>query len=392
MKFKKIFLILLTLIFLSFQFTVFADDNSDKLKEIQEKIEEYSQKIGELQGQQQTLASTISYLNNKIILTETQIAKTEKEIKLLEEEIDKLSVKIGHLNKTLNEISKILSSRIGATYKNSHVQPFSLLLSSHSFSSFFTKVKYLKVAQAHDRQILFTMEEQRQNYDEQKDLKEEKQEEMEELRKTLQVQEATLAQQKQSKQDLLKVTKNDEKKFQGLLAAARAEMEAIQSIIAGKGEETEVGEVGAGERIASIISGVSACSTGTHLHFEVVKDGAHNDPAGYLKSVDVDWDLCGWWPECDSTFSFSGSWDWPINGKPIITQGYGMTGYAKTGAYGGGPHTGLDMVSDDLVIKAVKEGTLYRGSIACGGGTLRYVRVTHKEGGHDTYYLHVNYY
>ena len=125
------------------------------------------------------------------------------------------------------------------------------------------------------------------------------------------------------------------------------------------------------------------------MHFEIGNNGVNVNPAGYLKSKEVEWNTC-WLGECDQ-FSFSGSWNWPINGKPIITQGYGMTAYAKSGAYGGGPHTGLDMVSGDLAVKAVKNGTLYRGSIGCGGGTLRYVKVE-QDNNIDTYYLHVNYY
>jgi murein DD-endopeptidase MepM/ murein hydrolase activator NlpD len=50
------------------------------------------------------------------------------------------------------------------------------------------------------------------------------------------------------------------------------------------------------------------------------------------------------------------------------------------------------MVSKDgnLSIKSVKDGKLFRGSIKCGSGLLRYVRVDHGEG-LNTYYLHVNY-
>ena len=51
------------------------------------------------------------------------------------------------------------------------------------------------------------------------------------------------------------------------------------------------------------------------------------------------------------------------------------------------------MVSEgNLDVKSVKDGKLFRGSISCGGGTLKYVHVKHKDDGYDTYYLHVNYF
>ncbi|MDZ7586815.1 MAG: hypothetical protein U0946_03595, partial [Patescibacteria group bacterium] len=215
--------------------------------------------------------------------------------------------------------------------------------------------------------------------------------EAETLRQKLAAQKTALGGQRASKQELLDLTKNNEAKYQNLMAAAKAEMAAIQSILAGYGQEVKVGGVNEGERIATIIPGSSACSTGSHLHFEVGNNGVNANPASYLKPQSVNWDLCGWWPDCDQQFSFSGSWNWPLNGNPRITQAYGMTGYARTGAYNGGPHTGIDMTSDDLIVKAVKNGTLYRGSISCGGGILRYVKVE-QESNIATYYLHVNYY
>ncbi len=366
-------------------------DPDERLKKLKEVRQLYQGLMEEAQGKEKTLASTIAYLDNRIYLTTTQISTTEQEIKVLDNQIADLTAKISTLDKTLDDVSKILSSRIKATYKRSKVKPIYLFFSSSGFSNFLNRIKYLQVAQENDREIMYKMEKSKLIYDQQKDLKQEKQEEQEQLKNQLVSQQATLQQQKTAKNELLRVTQNNEKRYQQLLAAARAEMEAIQSIIAGLGEEVEAGEVEEGEAIASIIQGASACSTGTHLHFEVVKDGARNNPAGYLKNKDVDWDLCGWWGDCDNTFSFSGDWNWPISGRPRITQGYGMTGYAKTGAYGGNPHTGIDMLSDSLTVKAVKDGELYRGSIACGGGTLRYVRVKHKDSDKETYYVHVNY-
>ena len=214
----------------------------------------------------------------------------------------------------------------------------------------------------------------------------EKQQEIEKLKNKLEGQKKTLAAQQKEKQDLLAQTNEDEKKFQALLAKARAELQAIESIIAGKGTETEVKDVSIGDKIASIISGASACSTGTHLHFEVVQDASHQSPANFLKNYEVIWDN-----QPDGQFNLTGSWDWPLNDKIRITQGYGHTAYSSR--YAGDKHTGIDMSStSNLDVKAVRKGKLYRGSISCGGGTLKYVHVKHSDDSLDTFYLHVNYF
>jgi len=390
----KIFKIILVIFFFTLALgfglgVIYAQDSSGgKLDELNKKIDEYQQKITELQGQQKTLASTISFLDNNISLMTTQIAKSEEEITILEADIAKLTVKIGQLDTSLNELTKILTSRIGATYKNLQAQPVYMLFSSRSFSSFLTRIKYLKIAQAHDRLVMYEMERQKNDYDTQKITKEKKQSEIEKLKKILEGQKQALARNKQEKQALLEATKNDEKKYQEMLAAARAELEAIQSIIAGQGQESEAGEAKKGQRIATIISGRSACSSGTHLHFQVVKDNNTQDPASWLKNISITWDNSP-----DGPFSFNGAWDWPIDEPARVTQGYGNTYWSRIGWYGGGPHTGLDVDSDSSdTVKSVADGSLFRGSIACGGGTLRYVHVKHKDGDMDTYYLHVNYY
>jgi murein DD-endopeptidase MepM/ murein hydrolase activator NlpD len=166
-----------------------------------------------------------------------------------------------------------------------------------------------------------------------------------------------------------------------------AESGAIKSIVAGRGEEIKIGEVKEGDKIATIIQGASPCSNGTHLHFEVVKNGSHENPANFLKSISITWNNSP-----DGSFGFSGDWNWPLINPAKLNQGYGMTWYARVRrAYGGAPHTGIDIVSQtgDLTVKAVKDGTLYAGAIGCGGKNLNYVKVEHKDSDLSTYYLHV---
>ncbi len=379
---KKIFVILLAI---CVGFTIVASQvrADEDLEAKQREIEELEKKIQDLQGEQKTLSSAITYLDTKIALTQSQISKTQVELKALESDIATLSGKINTLNMSLDELSTLLLKRINTTYKRNSINPMTLLFSSSGFADFLNRIKYLRLIQYHDRRILYATEQARANYDAQKAIKEQKQAEVESLNAKLVAQKATVARQQQEKRGLLLETKNSEKEYQNRLSKAVAELAAIQGIIAGRGTETKVRDINEGEKIASVISGASACSTGSHLHFEVVKSQSHQNPFSFLSSKDLIWD------NADPPQNGSGSWNWPLNDPTRVTQGYGNTAYSSR--YANNIHTGVDMVGSNSDVKAVKKGILYRGGIGCGGGTLQYVRVDHAEDEYDTYYLHVNY-
>jgi len=357
--------------------------NLDEAKECEKILNDLYLKTGE---QRRTLQGEIAKFNAAINLTTTRIYTTSKQIEELEKEIADLTGKIDRLDVSLDQVSQILIKRVAETYKKGKIEPLTLLFSSKDFSEFVARWKYLRVMQAHDRKLMLQLESVRTNYEDQKNLKEEKQAELEAAKKKLESQKALLSQQKADKENLLKITQNNEVRYQQLLAATRAEIEAIQGIIAGKGTETEVGKVNQGATIASIITGASACSTGTHLHFEIREGGEVRNPFNYLKNVNLIDDSGG------DSHNATGSWEWPLNEPIKFNQGYGSgTAAIRSRTVWYNFHTGIDISSEDRVVKAVKPGTLYRGSISCGGGVLRYVRVKHDEGNIDTYYLHVNY-
>ena len=388
MSMKKLVAFMLCLIVFFLQTTqLFSQESEDDLAKKKEEIEKIEAELERVKGEKQTLSSTVAYLDGKITLTETKISQTESQLTKIKAEIIDLTQKIDSLDKSLAEITDLLVNRINHAYKASRVNPLFTVISGQKLNEIFGTYKYLQTVQRNDRQIMYQMESTRLDYNNQKQLKEQKQIELDKLNQQLAAQKLDLDQQHLEKQRLLEVTKNDEKRFQSELAQKRAELEAIQSIIAGKGDETEVGDVDQGASIAKVIPGPSTCSSGAHLHFEVAQNKAHKNPADYLSSKSVIWDNAP-----DGEFSFNGSWSWPLNDSIRITQGYGMTFYASTMRYyGGAPHTGIDMVNNsDYTVKAAKAGKLFRGAIACRGGTLRYVRVEHEDN-ISTYYLHVNY-
>lgn len=342
--------------------------------ELQKEIQQYESEIQKLSSQAKTLSNQIAQFDAQIKLATLKISQTEEKILLLGGRIDQLE-------DSLKSLKEAFGSRAIETYKLSKFETnFVFVLTAPDINDAVSRFHYLQKIQEADRSFIKRLQDAQSTYLGEK-------EDQEKLQEQLINQKKALDSQKVAKARLLQITHSDEKKYQDLLAKARAEIEAIQSIVAGQGKETESGRASEGARIASVIPSSSACSSGAHLHLEVVKDKTHQNPASYLSEKGVVWDNIP-----DGQFSFTGNWPWPINDPVRITQGYGMTYYAATlYYYGGGPHTGLDMVNpDDYTVKAVKPGILYVGSIACGGGTLKYVHVK-QDDGYDTYYLHVNY-
>lgn len=359
------------------------DLSSTDLAQCEALLDELYQQAG---NQKRTLQSELGRLDSAIKITAAKIASTNKDIAKLEGQIAELTDKIAKLDISLNRISEILIKRIGETYKRAKNNPLTIFLSSHGFSEFVGRYKYLRVTQAHDRELLLQMETARTNYEDQKKLKEKKQEELKDLQEKLTRQKALLAQQKADRERLLTETKSNELRYQQLLAETRAELEAIQAIVAGQGDESPAGNVNQGDHVALIIRGASACSTGTHLHFEIRDGEIVKNPLSYLRNVDLI-DYSGGDPR-----SGSGDWDWPLSQPIRFNQGFGEgTSAIRSGVVWYKFHTGIDLNADDLGVKAVKSGALYRGVVACGGGMLRYVHVKHDGSNLNTYYLHVNY-
>lgn len=389
---------LLTLFFFSraTRSIVYADDtctcpaDQDELTCNHTKSACWQSKISEKQAVANTLGNMISIMNGQIVVQQLQVDKTKLEIAKLQSQIQDLGIRIDGLNVSLDSLTNVLIQRVNANYRRSQSNPLNILIVSNTVSSFFTRYKYLQIAQRHTQQIMKQAETQKVTFDHEKTLKELAQVEVNKKKVQLLAQEASLAKQRADQQLLLQQTKNDEARYQQELAKTLAEQAAIESLIAGNGDEQRVREVNQGDQIATVIPGASVCSTGQHLHFEVVIGNMNHDPANFLKPIDG----IIWNNDPDGPFPFTGSWDWPLNNAAKINQGYGMTWYARVRrAYGGAPHTGIDMFSkspDDYSVKAVKSGTLYRGSIHCGYGRLRYVKVDHHDG-KSTFYLHVNY-
>lgn len=370
MSLRWLSLLIFVLFFFNVSF-VFADNLQVDYERKTQEIKELEKKLYELSGQVKTLSAQIIKFNAQIRLAELKIEQARFEIIALTKKITNLEGAIGSLadayQERANEIYRL--RKIG--------DPVIFLLGSEDFTTLLTRVHYLRKIAQYDRDLLVRLQTSQTTLEIEK-------KRLETLEEQLREQTALLDRQKQAKTNLLDLTKNDEKKYQELLQKAKAEQAAIASAMRDATRLLRNGQaVKKGDMIALIgNSGAPSCSTGPHLHFEIQKSGASVDPSGYLTPRDIIWDNAP-----DPKFSFTGSLEWPIT-SPRITQGYGMTHWASTGFYGGRPHSGIDMTSSDIAIRAPVDGTLYKGTVTCGSSPMNFVALDHS-GGIISWYWHV---
>ncbi|HYK08112.1 MAG TPA: hypothetical protein VEW42_01280 [Candidatus Eisenbacteria bacterium] len=192
-------------------------------------------KLTQLAGQEQTLDTQIGVMDGQIKLTQARIYATEQQISDITLDIDTTSKKIDSIQSSLDSLTKILLNRVVATYEIGTVQPVEMLLTSTTVGDFLKRLNYLKIAQAHDKRVLFDAVQAKNDYQNQKQIFEDKKKQIENLKAQLVSYNADLSQQKASKQRLLAETQGSEATYQRLLSQARAQLAGFSKFVASFG-------------------------------------------------------------------------------------------------------------------------------------------------------------
>ncbi len=210
-------------------------DNSSAVQSLEQQISDLQAKISNLQGQEKTLSTQISVMDSQIKLTQLQINDTQQKIMDLTLNIATANTKINSLQGSINNLTKVLLNRIIATYEVGSSQPFQVLMTSSDIHDFFVRANYLKIAQAHDKQLAYDTVQAKNDYANQKQIYETEKKQVEALNTQLQAYNTQLDSEKAAKQSLLSQTQGDEASYQRQLAQAQAELAGFSNFVTAQG-------------------------------------------------------------------------------------------------------------------------------------------------------------
>jgi peptidoglycan hydrolase CwlO-like protein len=310
------------------------------------KIEDTKKKINELVNQADSLAKQISYLEYQIYLSQLEIESAEQEIAALSIDIGDLSQRLGRIVAFLEYQQETFTARARSAYIADRVSSVDVALGSDTLDDAMHRIKYLKILEEQDREVLEQMQDTRGDYENKKAMLESKKADVEQLKRSVEAHKANLANQQASKEQLLAVTKGEEAQYRQYLSALEAERASILAALRQGG--TLIGDVpAAGVRIAR--QGNTGCTSwpgGYHIHYEVrSSSNAILNPCGFVNVVGG---VC-------SSGSYASWGGRVVNG---LFASPGGSWNVLTQSYWAG-HLALDIVSYDGWVYSSAPGTAY---------------------------------
>ncbi|MEK7203749.1 MAG: lytic murein transglycosylase, partial [Patescibacteria group bacterium] len=228
-----VFVLIGTFSFFTFNFSR-ADVQQDisererQIQELERQKEEYQKQITEKQSEARTL-------EGEIFIFDTEIKKLKLEIKALDLAIQQTGFEIDetikNIDETLSRIERIkqsLAQFIKLVHQSDQETLLEILLKNRDLSDFFGNLESIRASQEKAQVTIKELKQLRVELEQKQDELEQRKTEQIGLRNIQQIQKKEVDSKKKEKNDILKVTKGEEKKFQELVKKTNQDIERLR--------------------------------------------------------------------------------------------------------------------------------------------------------------------
>ncbi len=218
------FILLFTFYFLNSNFvsgqTVVQQDILERerqISELERQKEEYQRQISEKQGEARTLQGEIFILDTEIKQIRVEIRKLDLVIQRTGTEIEDTVRKIDEALEKIDRIKQSLAGFIRIIYQSDQENLLAILLKNKDLSDFFSNVENIRTAQEKAQVTIKELKQLRLDLEEKQEELEETEAEYSGLKSIQELEKRQADAKKAEKDNILKVTKGEEKKFQQLV-------------------------------------------------------------------------------------------------------------------------------------------------------------------------------
>lgn len=288
------------------------DQARDQIADIDSEIAKYEKELQRVGGQRSTLENAIAELNltRKKLLSD--ISLTEKRIEQTSYSIESLSLEIREKEDRITRNSDVLAEGLRTIHEADNQSFVEIILANENLTQLWTDIDQLGQVQDMIRNELRELQTLKEDLLARRNDEQKEHENLNAFKKKLSGQQQVVDENKRQQDTLLTQTKNEEAAYQQLLAQKQAARKQFESDL----QDFE-------------------------SQLEYIRDPSKLPQKG------------------------SGVLGWPVQ-DPYITQGYGLTSFARAGSYGydaagnPNPHRGIDF-----------RGSVGTPLLAAAAGTVR---------------------
>ncbi len=327
-------------------------DKTSEITKIEQEIAKYQKELNVLGGKSDTLKNSISKLNTTRKKLQADIRYTQFRIDSSTDKIKKLEIKINTKDSDIKKSTKAISTAIRSIDEVETKSLIEVMLSNDTISSFLDNVENLKQLQTVVKKKLTELRRFKVELEIIKEKNEEQKRSLQSSKSELNDQKQIAENNKAEKSRLLKVTKNKESNYKKLVAKKKEQKATFEREL-----------LAIESQLRAVIDPNSIPKPGTKI-FSPPLDGA-------------DYKSC---------------YDGSTKSKNCVTQYFGNTPFARSGAYRGKTHNGMDFrARTPQKVKAVLEGTVVRvnSSVASMCQYGKWVVIKHNNG-LTTLYAHMS--